>query len=132
MDPEACLKELLELNAEVGDFMDEPDEDVDGNFQLPEEMAGKVNDLVDHVAALNGWLEKGGFLPKDWATKREGESKDERRDTLNANTLSMIQEVLWPGGDADHEWSSDELDDISRLLHNANLGPKEVDEDEEK
>jgi len=41
-----------------------------------------------------------------------------------AETLKEIQEALWRGGDADHEWSPDTLDEIAKVMHNAGLGPE--------
>ncbi len=40
-----------------------------------------------------------------------------------ANALRAIQEVLWPGGDRDHEWDSETIDEVANVLHNAGLGP---------
>lgn len=115
MDPDQCLKELRELIEKMNS----------GDARADLEYAGGIGqELADKADDLDEWLKKGGFLPQEWAAQRPGESRKERRNTLNANTLEMIREVLWPGGDADHEWSSDELDDISRLMHNAGLGPE--------
>ena len=67
MDPDACLKELMELNEKVADIIDSHDETL---CDLAEdETVELINDtcsLVEHVRNLNDWLKKGGFLPKDW------------------------------------------------------------------
>ena len=41
--------------------------------------------------------------------------------------LRTLQQTLWPGGDADHEWSPNTLDSVAGILNDAGLGPK-VDE----
>jgi len=73
MDPDQCLKELMELNKEVGDVIDSYGSWVElAEEAKPEEvdeLIANVNDLVDHVAALNGWMKKGGFLPEEWAPR---------------------------------------------------------------
>lgn len=56
MDPNANLKELLELAATL---LDEEDE-YEGNI---EEDAVRLAELVE---ALDGWLKEGGFLPARW------------------------------------------------------------------
>jgi len=30
-----------------------------------------VIELIEHLAALDGWLSKGGFLPSQWQTEKE-------------------------------------------------------------
>lgn len=45
-----------------------------------------------------------------------------------ARVILAIQETLWPGGDSEAEWSSDELEQISDILDRNGFGPKEVDE----
>jgi len=37
--------------------------------------------------------------------------------------LDKIVEILWPEGDRDHEWSSDEIELIADLLTKAGLRP---------
>ncbi len=52
MDPDANLKELLELAEHLLD-QDEPD-------------SNDVDSLCELVQALDGWLSNGGFLPERW------------------------------------------------------------------
>jgi hypothetical protein len=40
--------------------------DADGH---PQTIADKGAELADHVAALDAWLTKGGFLPDAWQRK---------------------------------------------------------------
>jgi hypothetical protein len=42
--------------------------------------------------------------------------------------ILAIQETLWPGGDSEAEWSSDELEQIADIMDRNGFGPKEVDE----
>lgn len=37
--------------------------------------------------------------------------------------VEAIRETLYPNGDADHEWSTDELDAIAGILHDNDLTP---------
>jgi len=38
--------------------------------------------------------------------------------------VSGLIEILWPGGDADHEWEgADTLQDIASILESYNLAP---------
>lgn len=61
MDPDACLKEALEL-AEI----------ILEKWECPEESFSEYNPwddavaLAESVQALNGWLSRGGFKPKGW------------------------------------------------------------------
>lgn len=48
----------------------------------------------------------------------------DRGQFVLAQTLKDIQEALWRGGDADHEWSPDTLDEIAKVMHDAGLGPE--------
>ncbi len=48
------------------------------------------------------------------------------RQLTESQILDLIREILWPGGDADHEWSSDEVAEIAELLEQNGLGPRET------
>jgi len=63
MDPDANLKEQLELARKITDV------------SLPfwgsvEEMCYDVNRLAELVLALDEWIKKGGFLPQQWQVKK--------------------------------------------------------------
>jgi hypothetical protein len=124
MDPDACLKEILELNEVVGNFVDSYGDDLssceDGEL---EEFLADANNLVDHISGLNNWLEKGGFLPEKWRAPPTNQTE------LNAHTLSKIQKVIWPEGDATRQWPGAKLVDIGILLREAGFGPEKVDGD---
>lgn len=51
MDPDKCLEELRGLVCELAERYD---------FPLV------VDELLERITALDGWLSEGGFLPKDW------------------------------------------------------------------
>jgi hypothetical protein len=40
-----------------------------------------------------------------------------------ARVILAIQETLWPGGDAENEWSSDEIDEVADILERNGFGP---------
>ena len=67
MDPNATLAQLRELSKLVL-----PDEA--NALDASEDLADAFNDATDRLAelanlfeALDGWIMKGGFLPKEWA-----------------------------------------------------------------
>lgn len=55
MDPNANLKQQLELAAEII-RLSEADEDA----------SNEAFDLAELVEALNAWITSGGFLPEAW------------------------------------------------------------------
>ena len=60
MDPEANLKEQLELAEQISNCHDQ-------NVVIDEDDARRLSDLV---LAMNGWIIRGGFLPHSWNWKR--------------------------------------------------------------
>jgi hypothetical protein len=38
--------------------------------------------------------------------------------------VHRVQQALWPGGQVEHQWSPDTLDEISRALVDAGLRPE--------
>lgn len=69
MDPEANLKEQLEICRRMMERQDEYDEDTMNVSAMAEYRAEQAEDgerLAELVEALNGWILKGGFLPKPW------------------------------------------------------------------
>jgi len=78
MDPDKCLEELLELSEKVGNFIDSyaielEDDAMTFAHEHPQELSqflADINDLCDHVSALNGWMSNGGFIPQDWSKGR--------------------------------------------------------------
>jgi hypothetical protein len=56
MDPDACLKELLELSRGIGG---------PGWAYDDQRSAERMAELIE---ALDGWITKGGFLPQRWAS----------------------------------------------------------------
>lgn len=72
MDPKANLSEQLALAAEIIEIIYGrssygvlSDEDRD-------EVVENAARLAELVQALDGWLRRGGFLPKRWAADRRG------------------------------------------------------------
>jgi hypothetical protein len=68
MDPNQCLKELLELLEKYREQKD----------RLSRE---DVQDLVTHIEALDGWITRGGFLPTAWNVNVR-HAVDEERDRI--------------------------------------------------
>jgi hypothetical protein len=67
MDPDEALKNAREALAQLRAHQDnnEAPDDASGDAFL---RLAAIEELVDAFEALDGWLSKGGFLPKDWAT----------------------------------------------------------------
>lgn len=63
MDPNETLRRMLAA-AERINQANESSED-DAEF-LEKVNVNDIASVVGHVAALNEWLSKGGFLPKKW------------------------------------------------------------------
>ena len=57
MDPTANLKEQIELAQNWVEWVDDS--------EPPEEIAA-INRLSELVLALDEWIKKGGFLPRQW------------------------------------------------------------------
>ncbi len=55
MDPDKCLEEIRKCAAVVNEQAEAGLSDFDACFHLAE-----------HVAALDEWISKGGFLPAAW------------------------------------------------------------------
>jgi hypothetical protein len=53
MDPNAALKEIREI-------VKDPDSNLDSG------RVGTLSRLIDLIDGLDGWISKGGFLPRDW------------------------------------------------------------------
>ena len=45
------------------------------------------------------------------------------KNTKHLDTLRELAEVLWPDGDADHEWSSDTIEEVAEILTEAGFCP---------
>lgn len=62
MDPNANLEELRRIVTELSD----PEFLMRYVERDPAGVAADVTRLAELCAALDGWLSKGGFLPRDW------------------------------------------------------------------
>lgn len=58
MDPNTCMDELQALLEK---------------YRAQKDRLGSadVQELVNHIESLDGWISRGGFLPTRWAMKRE-------------------------------------------------------------
>ena len=59
MDPNQTLSIIRSLCKEW--------EESGGSFLSTESLEGFLDDLVEHVVALDDWLTNGGFHPSDWS-----------------------------------------------------------------
>ena len=66
MDPNATLRKILELQANLLRTIDDSRE---GSLIL-REIEDAASELCDTIGALDTWLTKGGFLPERWDVKR--------------------------------------------------------------
>lgn len=60
MDPNTTLAAIRELLVHI----DDPDS------CYPEDLATQLNELIEHVDALDNWLAHGGYLPAAWNQTR--------------------------------------------------------------
>ena len=63
MDPDEALRLAREA---AGELLQADD---DGNFTDP--ATTNLGQLIEAFTALDEWLTKGGFLPKDWKPEEE-------------------------------------------------------------
>ena len=56
MDPNTTLAAIRKLLV----YIDDPDS------YLPDDLATQLNELIEHVDALDNWLSHGGHLPAAW------------------------------------------------------------------
>ena len=69
MDPDANLREQLEISADILAVMDAADEDGSLTPVQLENLAGYAARLAELVQALNTWICRGGALPLGWVRK---------------------------------------------------------------
>ncbi|MEV8321416.1 hypothetical protein AB0Q95_45480 [Streptomyces sp. NPDC059900] len=58
MDPDAALIRLRRAAEGIDSIAADPAQD----------WSGELIDVLEHVAALDEWISRGGFLPGDWRT----------------------------------------------------------------
>jgi hypothetical protein len=63
MDPNANLEAMRRVAERILNYRDDV---------TPMEVAGDAGRLADLVVALDEWITKGGFLPKEWQPKKPG------------------------------------------------------------
>lgn len=61
MDPNEALKQLRELLGDGTTFID----------VHPEELSDHLGMACEHFQALDEWIQKGGFLPTEWAPAKD-------------------------------------------------------------
>ncbi len=47
-----------------------------------------------------------------------------RKFLNDSKIIDLIREILWPGGDADHEWTQDTIEEIALILTENGKGPE--------
>ena len=66
MDPDECLKQLLEQKEVLKNALNQIDDNGGETPALTEELYTSADRLVDLLESLDGWLEHGGFIPRRW------------------------------------------------------------------
>ena len=69
MDPNANLKEQLDLVEEINDIRNHCFDDGTYNDAQAEELQQIAVRLAELIEALDAWIKMGGFLPKLWIKK---------------------------------------------------------------
>ena len=70
MDPNETLRIIRESIATLRPGIEAGDWDEDLKYDMGEDAKEAIEALVEHVDALDEWLAKGGFLPRDWMDRR--------------------------------------------------------------
>jgi hypothetical protein len=66
MDPNTTRAAIRELLV----YIDDPDS------YLPDDLATQLNELIEHVDALDNWLSHGGHLPAAWNYQHDHRQED--------------------------------------------------------
>ena len=66
MDPNAILKQQLEIAEEIKKIWDDCNGDGTLTKSQMEIVSDHANQLAELVLDLNTWITKGGFLPEAW------------------------------------------------------------------
>jgi len=114
MDPNANLAEQRELAKE---FLADRDQEEPFTASIEDglEYCSHVARLSELIVEMDEWLKKGGFVPNDW---------HKLSDLVNERVVKRIVEVLYPGGDLEHEHGADELGEIANILGDEDLIPR--------
>lgn len=117
---------LYDLVEEVRPTVDENGDPLDDDVDIYETSREEI-----------GGLENGGLLATDKkSTLAMGASVLTKRGRAMAKqllkhvgpaegTLRELAEVVWEGGDPDHEWDADTIDEVAQILTNAGFRPAE-------
>jgi hypothetical protein len=100
MDPNAALRELRALATELND-----DARIwDGTDGLLEHK-DKADRAAELIAALDGWLSNGGFLPERWRTSSLARGRPLLRVVTRCGACPLIKEDRrgWSQGECQHE-----------------------------
>ena len=76
MDPNACLKEILQLSDAIRRMLDSDD-----GYQ-EDQVCDLASDLADHVENMHTWIITGGFLPSLWNNRIQDQIKADKSKNL--------------------------------------------------
>jgi hypothetical protein len=123
MDPDELLKKLLEccdvLTKEVLEKSDQELALCDAVNGDNEEVMRSISYLVEGLGDLDGWIKRGGFLPAAWRNRQ----KQLELPPEQADLKQDLKDLLFPGGDPEHEWDSDTLGELGLIAEKYNLVP---------
>ena len=122
-DGRTATESLYDLVEEVRPTSDEDGEPIDG--MDPYETSREEIGVLERAGILaqddDGMAASGYSSFTDAGRKLAGELAESIPEA--EETLRKLAEVLWPDGDADHEWSSDTIDEVARVLTDAGFRP---------
>ena len=136
MDPNELLKNLLEAQKYLKALLETHDPEAALLDALNSEMVEGETTLQEHLSTLvsgfddlDDWIKRGGFLPGAWADKQKQETfPNTLKVAVNPQFIEDLQEIMFPGGNRDHEWDSDTTMELGNLMEEYKLVPPEEEE----
>ena len=123
-DGRTATETLYDLVEEARPTVDEDgeqlDEDVDIYQTSREEIGALENAGI--LAQDDEGMAAGGYSSFTDAGRKLADELAESTPGAE-ETLRELAEVLWPEGDADHEWSPDTIDEVARILTDVGFRP---------
>jgi hypothetical protein len=103
MDPTIALEEARRISEHILKQTDAENEENCAELEIGWEDARA---LAEYFAALDGWISKGGFLPKAWVAPGPSSPIVDRLTKAERRTIELARSMI---RDAAHGWATKEL-----------------------